>query len=131
MKIDFTTSMPIYLQIIEEFKRQIAIGNLVPGTKLPSQRDLALQLKVNANTVQRAYREMETLGLTETLRGQGTFVRDNISLVQELKTEMLTELIDEFIQSMQALGYEEDAILTMIKKRYSQLDTTNGGERTE
>lgn len=69
MNIDFNTSIPIYLQIIGEFKRQIAVGGLKPGDKIPSQRDLAGTLKVNANTVQRAYREMEVLGLVEILWG--------------------------------------------------------------
>ncbi len=70
--MDFNTSVPIYLQIITAFKRRIATGSLggPGGDRLPSQRDLAIDLKVNANTVQRAYREMENLGgLVETLRG--------------------------------------------------------------
>ena len=104
MNIDFSTSIPIYLQIIEEFKRQIATGALKPGDKVPSQRELAAQLKVNANTVQRAYREMEILGLVETLRGQGTFIRQVQEIVEETRSEMLTDLVDDFVRSMQALG---------------------------
>lgn len=115
--LDFSTSIPIYLQIIEEFKRQLATGSLKPGDKLPSQRDLALDLKVNANTVQRAYREMEILGVVETLRGQGTFVCQDPRLVEETKTEMLTTLIDEFVQAMNALGYTDDAIVELIQER--------------
>lgn len=117
MSLDFSTSIPIYLQIIGEFKRQIATGTLRPGDKLPSQRDLALDLKVNANTVQRAYREMEILGLVETLRGQGTFVCQDPHLVEETRVEMLTTLVDEFVQAMNALGYEGDAIVAVVQER--------------
>mgnify|MGYP000925114960 FL=1 len=126
--MDFSTSIPIYLQIIEEFKRQIAIGSLRPGDKIPSQRELALELKVNANTVQRAYREMEILGLVETLRGQGTFICQNPRLVEETKTEMLTNLIDEFLQAMNSLGYKEEAVLELLKERCEQHQISAGQE---
>lgn len=122
MKIDFTTSTPIYLQIIEEFKRQIVTGLLKPGDKVPSQRDLAAQIKVNANTVQRAYREMEILGLVETLRGQGTFVCQNDQIVEETKSEMLTNLVDDFVRSVQALGLSQEAILEVLKRRFADLE---------
>ena len=122
MKIDFTTSTPIYLQIIEEFKRQIVAGLLKPGDKVPSQRDLAAQIKVNANTVQRAYREMEILGLVETLRGQGTFVCQNDQIVEETKSEMLTNLVDDFVRSVQALGLSQEAILEVLKRRFADLE---------
>ena len=122
MKIDFTTSTPIYLQIIEEFKRQIVTGLLKPGDKVPSQRDLAAQIKVNANTVQRAYREMEILGLVETVRGQGTFVCQSDQIVEETKSEMLTNLVDDFVRSVQALGLSQEAILEVLKRRFADLE---------
>ncbi len=129
MNIDFTTSTPIYLQIIEEFKRQIVTGLLKPGDKVPSQRDLAAQIKVNANTVQRAYREMEILGLVETLRGQGTFVCQSDQIVEETKSEMLTNLVDEFVRSVRALGLSQEAIMEVLKSRFADLedgDEVNG-----
>ncbi|NLL42526.1 MAG: GntR family transcriptional regulator [Firmicutes bacterium] len=122
MNIDFSTSIPIYLQIIEEFKRQIVTGELRPGDKIPSQRDLATQIKVNANTVQRAYREMETMGLVETLRGQGTFVSQNQGLVEETRIEMVTNLVDEFVRAVQALGLSREAALDLVKNRFSELE---------
>ena len=75
MDMKFTTSIPIYLQIMDEIKRQIATGVLKPGDKLPSQRELAAQLKVNANTVQRAYREKMCIrdrALKMPMRGMDT-----------------------------------------------------------
>lgn len=121
MDLDFTTSIPIYLQIIAAFKRRIAAGNLRPGDKLPSQRELAIDLKVNANTVQRAYREMESLGLVETLRGQGTFVSPREDLMEEIRSEMLTRLVNDFVQAMQSLGCSEQAALELVKKRFGEV----------
>lgn len=118
--MDFNTSVPIYLQIIDEFKRQIATGILKPGDKVPSQRDLASELKVNANTVQRAYREMEILGLVETLRGQGTFICQGQGIVEGTRTEMLTNLVDDFVRAMQALGLNEEATVEFVKTRFHE-----------
>ena len=123
MNIDFSTSIPIYLQIIEEFKRQIVTNALKPGDKVPSQRDLAAQIKVNANTVQRAYREMEILGLVETLRGQGTFVCQNQGIVEETRKEMLTNLVDDFVRAVRALGLSQEATLDVVKNRFSELES--------
>ncbi|HBG01149.1 MAG TPA: GntR family transcriptional regulator [Firmicutes bacterium] len=123
MKIDFSTSQPIYQQIMDEFRRQIATGLLRPGDKVPSQRDLAAEIKVNANTVQRAYREMEILGLVETLRGQGTFVCQGQGIVEETREEMLTNLVDDFVRAMQALGLNEETTLDVVKRRFSEVQT--------
>ncbi len=114
MEINFDQSIPIYLQIIDEIKRLVATGTLQPGDKLPSQRDLAAELKVNANTVQRAYREMELLGLVETLRGQGTFICDDHQIVESTRKEMLTNLVNDFLQSMRSLGCSEQEILKRV-----------------
>lgn len=115
--------MPIYLQIITEFKRQIAVGALKPGEKVSSQRDLAMQLKVNANTVQRAYREMEALGLVETLRGQGTFVCNDEKIVEETRTEMLRNLVDDFVRAMQSLGLNQKDTLKEVEKSFKDIKT--------
>ncbi|HPT83866.1 MAG TPA: GntR family transcriptional regulator [Limnochordia bacterium] len=131
MDLEFSTSIPIYLQIIEEFKRQIATGQLRPGDKLPSQRDLAAQLKVNANTVQRAYREMEILGLVETLRGQGTFVRQTEEIVEGTREEMLTNLVDDFVAAMQSLGLTMADTLELVKTRFRERELAQGGLKDE
>jgi len=115
LKIEFDPARPIYLQIIDEVKRQIAAGILKPGDKMPSQRDLAVQLQVNANTVQRAYREMELLGLVETLRGQGTFIRQDESIVEGTRVEMVSQLLEDFISAMHSLGYGEEAIVELVQ----------------
>lgn len=122
MNIDFNTSTPIYLQIILEFKRRIAVGVLKPGEKVPSQRDLAALLKVNANTVQRAYREMETLGMVETLRGQGTFVCQDEKIVEETRTEMLKDLVDDFVHAMRSLGLTQEETVKEVEQMFQKLE---------
>jgi len=122
LQMDFNTSVPIYLQIITAFKRRIATGSLGPGDRLPSQRDLAIDLKVNANTVQRAYREMENLGLVETLRGQGTFVCSREDLRNEIRGEMLSQLVRDFVRAMHSLGCSEKTAVELVQKRFGEVN---------
>ena len=126
--MEFTTSIPIYLQIMDEIKRHIATGVLKPGDKLPSQRELAAQLKVNANTVQRAYREMEMLGLVETLRGQGTFVRRSQAIVEETRRELLSRLVDDFVCAMRSLGFDRGEALELVRSAFERLEAGEGVE---
>ena len=72
--LDYRDARPIYTQIVDNFRSQIASGVLQPGDKLPSVRELAAQLSINPNTIQRAYREMEMSGYIETIPGKGCFV---------------------------------------------------------
>lgn len=114
MLIDFDLSRPIYQQIIDEIKRAVARGDLRPGDKLPSHRELAQESKVNPNTVQHAYREMEQEGLVETLRGQGTFIKDSPGLVERIRDEMASEAILRFLREMESLGYSVEQIATYV-----------------
>src|SRR5690625_4014701 len=100
MELRFNPESPIYQQIIDEFKRAIARGELAPGDRIPSQRELATQARVNPNTVQRAYREMEWLGLVKTLRGQGTFVSGEPTLLATLRAEMADAAVERFVGEM-------------------------------
>lgn len=77
LKIDPDSAMPIYAQIVLEVQRAVATGHLRPGDQLPTVRQLAVDLKVNPNTVARAYMELERSGIIATRRGRGTFVSDN------------------------------------------------------
>ena len=72
--LDYRDAKPIYTQIMDNIHGQVAAGVLQPGDKLPSVRELAAQLSINPNTIQRAYRELEQQGVIETLPGKGCFV---------------------------------------------------------
>jgi GntR family transcriptional regulator len=102
------------MQIIDEFKKSIIRTELKPGDKIPSQREYAQKVRVNPNTVQRAYREMENLGMVETLRGQGTFVVAGEDKRQEMAMEMANTIMQHFILQMRSLGYQDKAMLAML-----------------
>ena len=116
MQIEFDNSKPIYLQIVDKIKKQLIRNELDIGDKIPSQRELAQQLKVNPNTVQRAYNEMEAMGMVETLRGQGTFICDKPGMLKEIKEEMIEDIMRRFFYDIKSLGYEDEEITDLINK---------------
>src|SRR5437870_9411973 len=88
--------MPIYLQLVDQIKTAAASGALRPGEALPSIRPLAEELRVNRNTVAKAYSELESLGVIETLPGRGCFLKENHSaLRKEVRRKLLIEEIDQ------------------------------------
>ena len=122
MQLNFDLAKPIYLQVVDEFKRSIARGELLPGDKIPSQRELAQKLKINPNTVQKAYQEMERIELVETLRGQGTFIRGDEVVLKNIKDEMAREALIGFISELRALGFSTEEILKLVE---SEIDHTS------
>lgn len=112
--MEYNTSAPIYLQVINELKKKMVKGELVPGEKMPSGRDLAVEYKVNQNTAARIYRELEAQGYCFTRRGIGTFVSEEESMFQDLKKEMALELVKNFMHEMDGLGFEKGDIIEQI-----------------
>ncbi|MGE5674544.1 MAG: GntR family transcriptional regulator [Mycobacterium leprae] len=132
MQFSFDATLPIYQQIIDEFKRALARGELRPGDKLPSQRDLAQVSKVNPNTVQRAYREMEAMGMVESSRGMGTFICSDTGLLTTIRTEMAEEAVRRFVQEMMGLGLRSEEILALTESTLQAAAATigeSGGRR--
>ncbi len=117
LKVQLEPAKPTYVQIISEVKKALARGELNPGDKLPSQRELAKMIKVNANTVQRAYREMEMKDLARTVRGQGTFITSDEQLLSNIRSKMILELVDSFVLEMVALGCDHETINKLVKER--------------
>lgn len=116
MDIEFNTKTPIYLQIMDLIKMDIVIGKLKAKDKLPSVRDMATNLKVNPNTLQRSYQELERLGIVYTQRGMGTFVGEEKNMVDDLKQEMAKEVIDSFILRMKSLGFTDNEIIKYVSQ---------------
>jgi DNA-binding transcriptional regulator YhcF (GntR family) len=116
MGIDFLPDKPIYQQLIERISGDIIRGALKPGGKLPSVREYAVKAGVNANTVQRVYRELELLGITETKRGQGTFVTEDEERLAALRTTMKEDLVSSFIRNAGALGFNRAEMLTALEE---------------
>jgi len=119
----FENHIPIYIQIIDLIKRDIVLGICKPGDKLQSVREYALELKVNPNTVQKAYQEMERMSLAYTKRGIGRFIVEEKAIVKKLKHEMSDDIVHAFIEKMNELGYTSEEILSTVKKML------NGGKK--
>lgn len=112
--MEYNTGLPIYLQVIHELKKRMVKGELKPGEKMPSGRDLAVEFKVNQNTAARIYREMEQEGYCFTKRGIGTFVSEQENMFEELKQDMAGEILNIFMREMKDLGFRKEDILSRI-----------------
>lgn len=113
--MEFISTLPIYLQVITMIKRDIVIGVLPTGSKLPSVRELALQYKINPNTASRVYKELEMEEICFTKRGMGTFVTEDAKKIQKLKEEMAHKLIFEFLEGMKQLDFSKEEAILMLK----------------
>lgn len=107
---EFHSSSPIYSQLAERIKREILRGKLKPGVKLPSVREMGIEVNVNPNTVQRTYSELEEMKIVETRRGQGTFVTEDQSALTDMREQLKQEEISEFVKGMHSLGYTDAEI---------------------
>ncbi|MCU5684131.1 GntR family transcriptional regulator [Bacillus wiedmannii] len=114
MRTEFSPNIPIYVQVMEYIKKEIVTGRLMPGEKIPAVRELAGELQVNPNTIQRTFQELEREGVAETRRGTGRFVTMNEEKITELRKEMAKELLDNFINGMNNLGFMEEEILSIL-----------------
>lgn len=114
--MDFNSNLPIYIQIMNLIKIKIVSGELKRGDKLPSVREFSKELKVNPNTIQRAYQELEREEFVFTQRGMGTFVTENLDTIQNVKKSMAVELVDHFFHEMKELGYKPDEIKDMVSQ---------------
>src|SRR5690606_18361768 len=119
MELNFNSSKPIYMQMVDEVKRALARGELSPGDKIPSHKERAQMSKINPNTVQRAYQEMEREGLTETLRGQGTFIRNDQEMLMRIRSEMAHAAAQQFIEEMRGLGIGAEETERLLRKQLS------------
>ncbi|NMO97567.1 GntR family transcriptional regulator [Paenibacillus lemnae] len=124
MSIEFDNNLPIYLQIMNYIKKQIITGKLQPGDKIPSVRELAVELQINPNTIQRTFQELEREEIVETRRGLGRYVTSEESKIMSIKKEMAGDLIQHFIQGMQELGFKEKDILTIVSDAF-ETDKSN------
>lgn len=114
---DFDNRLPIYQQIIERFCRAFVKGELQPGNRIPSIRDMALVLRVNANTVQRVYQELERQELIFSRRGCGYFITEQDGMAAAVQENMAGDSIGRFLNEMEELGLSHSRILDELTKR--------------
>ena len=113
VQLDYRDARPIYTQIVDNFKNQIASGILQSGEKLPSVRELAGELAINPNTIQRAYRELELAGWIATVPGKGCFVCGMPGGSAAEQAELLAQF-DKTVAALKALGITRDELIRRI-----------------
>jgi GntR family transcriptional regulator len=110
--------IPIYLQIVNQVKYQVASGRLAPGEELPPIRALAEQLLVNPHTVARAYRELELAGVVTKRRTAGTYVSDGASpLARRERLKIITERIDALLAEARQMNIDTERLMDLIQER--------------
>lgn len=114
MSIIFDTNTPIYIQIMNIVKKRIISGEMAIGDKVPSVRELALELKTNPNTIQRTFQELEREGIVETKRGLGRYVTSEEAIIMNIKKEMANDLLNTFIEGMRGLGFNNEEIVDIV-----------------
>lgn len=110
----FSDDKPIYPQIVEQFQFLIASGELLPGDKLMTVRDLAREAQVNPNTMMRALAELENRGLIITHRTNGKSVTEDLDLIKKMKNELAKNAINDFFENMRRLGFSKEETLTLL-----------------
>ena len=116
MSWEFRGDVPIYTQLTDRLRRRIVSGDLPPGERLPSVRELSAQAGVNPNTVQRAMAEMERLGLVHSQRTAGRFVTEDETVIRSLRAELAREQIDTFLAGMRQLGFDRAEITALLEE---------------
>lgn len=117
--MQFDTSSPIWLQLIDEFTRRIVTGQWPAGSRIPGVRDLAGELKVNPNTVQRALAELERQGLARSERTSGRFVTDDTAAIDDARLDLATTAADDFTIRARGLGMSLTAARDLLSRRWS------------
>ena len=128
ISIDAADARPIYVQIMDEIRRAVVLGTVKPDDPLPSVRQLAGELKVNPNTVQQAYRELERDGLVYVRRGQGTFVAEEGAVQTDKERRELAEMVaDRALREAYRNGLSAEELVAAIESASSA--DAEGGAR--
>ncbi len=117
-QIDFKSGKPVYLQLVDQIRYAAASGGLRPGEPLPSIRPLAEELRVNRNTIAKAYAELESQGVIETIPGKGCFLKENNSpFTKQVKNKLLLKEIDEAVVMAHHLQVDREKFLALVRER--------------
>jgi len=127
IQLDLRSGLPIYLQIIEQIKQQIASQALNPGDQLPTVRAMAQELRVNFNTIARAYRMLDEAGIISTQQGRGTYITEKPppELAEHLRHEVLSGLARRYIRDALRLGFPPDELSAVLQRQLEIYDNEN------
>ncbi|RKQ33219.1 GntR family transcriptional regulator [Oceanobacillus halophilus] len=119
MKVTFNKRDPVYVQVVRHFKEQIATGNLEPGQEIPSRRELANQLKINPNTAQRAYKEMEEAGLIFTQGNSPSKITRDENIISSVREELILEAVEDFVSAIRPIKVPIEEVVGILKEKYN------------
>ncbi len=127
LRLDFHSGLPIYTQIVNQIQSQLANGILIPGDQLPTVRALAQELRVNFNTVARAYRILDEARVISTQQGRGTYITEipPPKVSEKLRSESLATLTQRFISEAFRLGFSEREISQMVRDNLKSVKETH------
>ena len=132
IQLNFKSGKPVYLQVVDQVKAAAASGALRTGEPLPSIRPLAEQLRVNRNTIAKAYTELEGQGVIETVAGRGCFLKENHTpFRKDVRLKMVAEEIDAAIVQAHHLRVEEKEFLGLVRERLEVFEQTNKAHAAE
>lgn len=133
VKLNIDNRSPVYLQLIEYFKEQIASGKLAMGEEIPSRRELARTLNINPNTVQRAYREMEEMGLIYTDGNMPSKVTRDETVIQKVREELVQDALEHFVSTIKTLQIPLEDVYPLLEKTYREKngDKADGGKQSD
>ena len=132
-QVDFQAGKPVYLQLADQIRYAAASGRLLEGEPLPSLRPLAEELRINRNTIAKAYAELESQGIIETIPGKGFFLkRNNSPFNQQARQKLLLTEIDEAVVMAHHLQVDREEFLTLVRERLDfferKSELTNDGK---
>lgn len=120
MEAKFNNRDPVYVQVIQHFKEKMAKGYYEPGQEIPSRRELANALKINPNTAQRAYKEMEEQGLIFTEGNLPSRITKDEQMLKRVREELIGEAVDQFVHSVQTINVALPEVLDLVKDAYEK-----------
>jgi len=131
-QLNFKSGKPVYLQVVDQVKAAAASGAIRPGEALPSIRPLAEELRVNRNTIAKAYSELESLGVVETQPGRGCFLKENNGAVRkEVRRRLLIAEIDQTLVQAHHLQVSRKELLELIHERLAALEEKKRDHKNE
>ena len=116
MEFNFDNERPIYIQLVELIRIEIVSGKFKKGERIPSVRELALMMKVNPNTMQKALNELENQKLIYTERTNGKFVTEDEELIENVKKELAKEKVNNYLDSMNSIGISFEESLKYLQE---------------
>lgn len=126
-QVNFNSRDPIYLQVIDHFRRKLVGNELGLGEELPSRRQIASQLGINPNTVQRAFSEMEEKCWIYTEPNRSSRVTENPAVIQALKQEYVQKAVKDFVASIQTIDITYEQVAQLIAEEITRQNEKNGG----